>query len=106
MFWVGNEYPSYTDAKGSIKRRCALFKFDNLIRERVTNLVERIKSGELIFIMLRCLKRYKERAYEILGEDWHANAPRQLIEWSNDAAVEMNPLAAFLHNGSDYYQIT
>jgi hypothetical protein len=105
MFWVGNEYPNWKDAKGSIKRRCCIFKFENLVKNRVTNLVRHIVKDELVLIMLRCLRRYKERAYEIEGEDWAGNCPDKLKEWSQEASIQMNPQAEFLANGSDYYRI-
>jgi hypothetical protein len=105
MFWVGNEYPNWKDKKGSIRRRLAIFKYEHLIETRVTNLVQDIIRDERVLIMLRCLRTYRQRAYEIEGEDWQENSPDKLKEWSQEASIQMNPLAEFLANGSDYYQI-
>jgi phage/plasmid-associated DNA primase len=105
MFWVGNCYPKWADIRGSIQRRSTIFKFENLITERITNLVPRIIKDELVAVMLRCITKYRARVVDMKGKDFWECAPERLLEWSTDAGTESDPMAEFITNGSDYYQI-
>lgn len=106
MIWFGNGTPQWSDVRGAIQRRCVIFKFDNLIRDRITNLVQRIVQDELVFIILRALTKYRQKVDSVGTGDYWKSLPERLREWSIETSTQTDPMADFIINGSDYYQVT
>lgn len=105
MLFAANELPNYKDNSGSISRRTVVFEFINLIKTRDTLLKTKILKDEKVNILIRCLVRYMKLREEIGGKDFWKCMPDELQRVQADVKEASNPLAEFLANGSDYYQV-
>jgi hypothetical protein len=104
FFWAGNNRPNYRDNSGSASRRLAMFPFEKLVKRRDTMLVPKILSGELVAVMLRCLRAYKDLCARQIGRDFWSFAPQRMCEQKDTSAEETNHFTNFVANGDDYYQ--
>jgi phage/plasmid-associated DNA primase len=91
LFWAGNHLPSFSDNAGSTSRRLAVFRFQTLIKTRDTSLMGRIERGELVAVMIRCLRQYHKARQQYAGRDFWAFAPVAMKEARDDAAEETLP---------------
>jgi hypothetical protein len=103
LFWCGNNLPDYRDNAGSVSRRLATFKFEQVVQNRDTSMAGKIERDELLDVLLRCLKKYHALRTKYPGGDFWKFAPRALLDSRNEAQEETNYLANFVANGDDYY---
>ena len=59
MLMCGNDYPRYTDARGSISKRLAIFSFNRYVSQQDSSLKSRILAEELAPLIVRCLAAYR-----------------------------------------------
>jgi phage/plasmid-associated DNA primase len=106
MAWAGNHHPKdYTNNAGSVSRRIVVIPFETPVAKKNTKLKQEIIETEIVTVMIRCIHKYRKHV-EYLGPDtlW-SHAPQALLDAQTETKIETNPLAAFLANGDNYYQI-
>ena len=59
LFMCGNQHLNYTDDRGSISRRLAIFKFERYVAEVDGSLEEQIVKHELSKVLTKCLMAYR-----------------------------------------------
>jgi hypothetical protein len=105
LIMAGNVYPDYVDKSGSITRRIAMFLFENLVTKSDPRIKDKMVKDELIAVMLRCITKYRNMADTAGGVDFWDWAPPGLKENKKTLSLASDPLAEFLANGDDLYQI-
>jgi phage/plasmid-associated DNA primase len=106
MFMAGNFFPSYMDKSGSVARRFVVFPCITVVKKRDPTLRDSIIQHELVTILLRCIKRY----HALLAEKrnagfWSQVAPQALKDVKEELTVATNPLANFIANGDEYWNV-
>jgi phage/plasmid-associated DNA primase len=104
---IASNYPlDYNDLGGAISRRVVTIPFVKKVVARNDKLEPRIKKDELVTVLVRCLTRYHELVKQVAGRDfWEHGVPAQVRDAKAELARDTNPLADFLANGDDHYQI-
>ena len=102
---AANYLPDYKDKSGSVSRRLIVFLFENLISARDTKLKDKIKSNELVTIMIRCLVKYRMKCDEVDEKDFWECVPNELKNLQTKVKERTSYLANFIANGDNYYQV-
>lgn len=106
IVFAANYLPDYNDNSGSVSRRLVVFLFNQLIESRNTMLKEEIIQNELVTVIVRCITAYRRIAAQRASVDfWNKIAPSALREIQTETKAETNPLANFLRNGDNFYQV-
>ena len=106
IVFAANYLPDYNDNSGSVSRRLVVFLFNRLIESRNTMLKHDIIQHELVTVIVRCITAYRRIVAQKPSADfWTKIAPLPLQEIQAETKAETNPLANFLRNGDNYYQI-
>ena len=101
-----NTFPNWSDRSGSVARRLALFPWSERIEVRDAGMQKKIINSELITILVRCVVTYRLACGRFDGcEFWDKIAPTLLKESKEVVVEESSPLANFLKNGNDFYQV-
>lgn len=103
MYCGNSIVTGYKDNSGSVSRRCAVFYWRTLVKVMDTTLESKIVKGELVYILLPCLQRYKAKQAQTAG--FWTLAPQQLRDNCDEVKQASNHLANFLAKGDQYYQI-
>ncbi len=72
-FWIGNYNLPYLDKAGAIARRIATFTMNKQVKNKKTDLEQKIIQHELQYILIKCVKSYYhhlEKFKNIAFEDW------------------------------------
>lgn len=105
LIMFGNLIPRWPDNKGSVVRRIVPFECVTLVKERVSNLVERIVANELPQLILRCLTRYIRFVRDSANMGIWDCLDEEVVTASDKVRDATNPLSEFLANGNKYYQV-
>jgi hypothetical protein len=106
IVFAANYLPDYSDHSGSVSRRLVVFLFNQLIESRNTMLKEEIIQKELVTVIVRCITAYRRITAQKASVDfWNKIAPSALREIQAETKAETNPLANFLRNGDNFYQV-
>jgi len=99
-----NNFPKWPDNAGSVSRRIALFVYTNLLEERDTTLVSRLKETELPYVVINWVRSYLAKVKEVGDKSFWEFAPETLNASREEVKEAQNYLADFISNGSDFYQ--
>ena len=105
MIAAANYIPDYKDNCGQVARRLALFVFEECVRDGDPHLQSKIEKDELVTVLVRCIDAYRRMAVEHGGLDFKKFCPRLMKRRMDEVSVEANPLAAFIRDGDDRYQV-
>jgi hypothetical protein len=59
MIMCGNDYPRYSDERGSISKRLAIFSFTRYVKDQDSSLKHKIINEELSALVVKCLRAYR-----------------------------------------------
>jgi hypothetical protein len=105
MVGAANWLPDYEDKCGQVARRMGLFHFDVTVPRTDGELKTKIVRAEIVTVLLRCIAKYRAKADADGWEKFDSICPEQMKQNRSSIAVDTNPLAAFIANGDDRYQI-
>lgn len=105
LFTVGNVRPGYNDDAGSYSRRLLVIYFLKLVMNKDPNMFTKIIASELVSIMLRCIRTYREVAERYKGQDFWTFAPEEMQENKEEVKVESNYLAEFISRGNSTHVV-
>jgi hypothetical protein len=106
LFMAGNYLPDYNDNSGSISRRLVIFPFQTLVTKRNTDLKPTIIRDELVHVMKRCIKAYRDKRTTMGSVDfWSKIVPACLQETQAETKEQTNYLQNFIRNGDNHAQI-
>jgi phage/plasmid-associated DNA primase len=105
LLCAANFYIQYPDNGGSVSRRLAILMWNKYIKVRDTDLDKKIIDRELVLVMLRCLKKYRNKCQERKGEEFSRIIPETLKKDMEGTREKTNPMADFIENGSDRVQV-
>jgi hypothetical protein len=94
--------PDYVNTGNNVGRRIVTFRFANVVRDPVEDLLDRIRETELPSVVCRALTAYRaaiERA-AAAGGFWKS-VPAKVLEWRGGLAAATNRLHEFLAMDDD-----
>ena len=102
VIMASNHMPDYVNTGNNVGRRIVIFRFANVVRDPVEDLLDRIRDAELPNVVCRALAAYRaatERA-AAAGGFWKS-VPPKVLEWRGDLAAATNKLHEFLAMDDD-----
>ena len=95
---AGNELPGWVDNAGSISRRILVFSFEQVVREKDTQLDSKL-AKEIPQILVKANRAYLEMVREVGHDDvWKHVAP-YFKRQREEVASSCNPLEDFITSG-------
>jgi hypothetical protein len=106
----GNILPDWKDTSGQISRRMAVFRFETVVANKDPEMPRKIRENELVWVMLRCLRKYHDMRYRILSSPpnkrtYWLNVPQSLCDIRDSVSQSSNPLMKFMIEGDRRYQV-
>jgi hypothetical protein len=105
LLFGSNFLPDYPDASGAISRRFAIIPYETVVQKRDPCLHSKIKSTELVTVLLRCIRSYRSFLDVHLDHDILTLLPEICKLESSKAQVALDPLREFLESGNQYMMI-
>jgi hypothetical protein len=102
VIMASNHMPDYVNTGNNVGRRIVTFRFANVVRDPVEDLLDRIRDTELPNVVCRALTAYRaaiERA-AAAGGFWKS-VPPKVLEWRGELAAATNKLHEFLAMDDD-----
>ena len=93
MFMCGNRYLSYSDDRGSISKRLAIFRFDKYVTNMDDSLRRKIIDTELAKIVVKSLKAYRTIIDRAGSRGFWNTCPEYFLETRD----EMNQCTDYIH---------
>ena len=99
LFMCGNQHLNYTDDKGSISRRLAIFRFEKYVAEVDGSLEEQIVKHELSKVLTKCLMAYRLLLDHACATGFWNTCPSYFKENKDDMSESTDYIYMFLSLG-------
>jgi hypothetical protein len=102
VIMASNHMPDYVNTGNNVGRRIVTFRFANVVRDPVEDLLDRIRDTELPNVVCRALTAYRAaiEGAAAAGGFWKS-VPPKVLEWRGELAAATNKLHEFLAMDDD-----